>query len=49
MNIAKRKQILEEVSLRPKAIPSKWHEDLKLAGELLTEAGVLYREVEALV
>lgn len=37
--------ISEVVSLPPKAVPSRWHEDLALSKILLTEAGVIYREV----
>lgn len=38
---------IREVISRPKkAVPSRWHDDLNLAGALLTEAGIAYREVE---
>lgn len=37
--------IVEVVSYPVKSAPSRWHEDLKLARELLDEAGVVYREV----
>lgn len=37
--------IAEIVSYPIKATPSKWHDDLKLAGELLAECGMKYREV----
>jgi dCMP deaminase len=37
--------ISEIVSLPVKAVPSRWHEDLKLARTLLEEARVNYREV----
>ena len=33
------------VSLPKKSVPSRWHEDLKLAGQLLTEAGIEYCEL----
>lgn len=33
------------VSRPKKAVPSRWHADLLLAGDLLAEAGVDYREV----
>lgn len=35
----------EIVSYPVKAVPSKWHEDLKLSGSLLIEAGIRYREI----
>lgn len=38
--------IIEIVSYPPKAIPSRWHEDLTLSRALLCEAGVIYRELE---
>jgi len=37
--------ISEIVSYPAKAIPSRWHEDLKLARELIDEAKIQYREV----
>lgn len=37
--------IVEIVSYPIKAIPSRWHDDLKMAGELLAESGMKYREV----
>ena len=37
--------ISEIVSYPIKAVPSRWHEDLKLARSLLDEAGVVYREL----
>jgi hypothetical protein len=37
--------ITEVVSFQPKAIPSRWHEDLEFARVLLDEAGIIYREV----
>ena len=37
--------ISEIVSFPVKAIPSRWHDDLKLARELIEEAGIKYREV----
>jgi dCMP deaminase len=37
--------ISEIVSLPLKAVPSRWHDDLALAGSLLAEAGVNYREL----
>ena len=37
--------VIEIVSFPVKAIPSRWHEDLKLARELLAECGIHYREV----
>lgn len=37
--------ISEIVSYPPKSVPSKWHADLGLSGQLLTEAGIIYREV----
>lgn len=37
--------ITQVVSRPPKAVPSRWHADLALAGSLLAEAGVGYREV----
>lgn len=33
------------VSWPPKAVPSRWHADLAVSREVLTEAGVSYREV----
>lgn len=33
------------VSRPQKAVPSRWHEDLALAGQLIEEAGIIYREV----
>lgn len=35
----------EIVSYPSKAIPSKWHNDLMLARDLITEAGIYYRQV----
>lgn len=37
--------ITEVVSYPVKAVPSRWHEDLKLSRQILEEAGVNYREV----
>jgi dCMP deaminase len=37
--------IVEIVSYRLKAVPSRWHEDLAFARELLEEAGIKYREI----
>lgn len=37
--------ITEIVSFPVKAVPSRWHEDLKLSRELLDEAGITYREL----
>ena len=37
--------ISEIVSYPLKAVPSRWHDDLKLARALVNEAGILYREV----
>jgi dCMP deaminase len=37
--------IAEIVSYPVKAIPSRWHDDLKLARELLAECGMRYREI----
>ncbi|MDA8260225.1 MAG: deaminase [Betaproteobacteria bacterium] len=37
--------VAEIVSYPVKAIPSRWHEDLLLARELLEECGMRYREV----
>lgn len=37
--------IREIVSYPLKTAPSRWHDDLKLARELLAEAGVTYREL----
>ena len=37
--------IVEIVSYPVKAVPSRWHDDLKQARELLAEAGILFREV----
>lgn len=37
--------ISEIVSYAPKAVPSRWHEDLALARELIQEAGIRYREI----
>lgn len=37
--------IVEIVSYPIKSVPSKWHDDLKLSGELLKEASIQYREV----
>lgn len=37
--------ISEIVSYPIKAIPSRWHADLSLAGDLLREAGISYREL----
>lgn len=37
--------ISEIVSFPVKAVPSRWHEDLKLARALLDEAGIIYREL----
>lgn len=39
--------IIEVVSYPVKAVPSRWHDDLKLAHELLAEAGIKYRELPA--
>lgn len=39
--------IAEIVSYPVKAIPSRWHEDLKLSGELLRECAMRFREVPA--
>jgi dCMP deaminase len=39
--------ITEVVSFPRKAVPSRWSDDLVLAESLLTEAGVLYREISA--
>ena len=39
--------ITEIVSHPVKSIPSKWHEDLKLAGSLIEEAGIKYRELSS--
>lgn len=36
--------IVEIVSYPVKAIPSRWHDDLKMARELLCECGMHYRE-----
>lgn len=38
--------IAHVVSWTPKAIPSRWHEDIAFAGELLAEAGISYRQVQ---
>lgn len=40
--------ITEIVSWPQKSVPSRWHEDLKLAHELLAEAGIAYREIQPL-
>lgn len=40
--------ISDIVSYPVKAVPSKWHEDLKLAKSLIAEAGIYYREVTPL-
>lgn len=37
--------IIEIVSWPQKAVPSKWHDDLVLAHQIIDEAGVKYREV----
>jgi dCMP deaminase len=37
--------ISEIVSYPPKAVPSRWHEDLALARSLIEEAGIRYREI----
>jgi len=37
--------IKEIVSFPVKSIPSKWHDDLKLARNLIEEAGINYREI----
>ena len=37
--------IKEIVSYPVKSVPSRWHDDLKLARELIEEAGVTYREL----
>ena len=34
------------VSYPKKAVPSRWHEDLKMAESLLEEAGIAYVEIE---
>jgi dCMP deaminase len=39
--------ITEIVSFTPKAVPSKWHDDLALARTILAEAGITYRQIEA--
>lgn len=39
--------ITQIVSRPEKAVPSKWHEDLKLSRQLLSEVGINYREVLA--
>lgn len=38
--------IVEIVSWSQKAVPSKWHDDLALAHQIIDEAGVKYREVK---
>ena len=38
--------IVEIVSYAPRVIPSRWMSDLALSRELLTEAGIGFREVE---
>lgn len=38
--------ITEIVSFKMKNVPSKWHEDLRLARSLIEEAGLIYRELE---
>lgn len=38
--------ISEIVSYPLKAVPSRWHEDLKLARALIEEAGIAYREIQ---
>lgn len=38
--------ITEIVSHPVKSIPSKWHADLNLAGELIRESGIGYRELK---
>ncbi len=35
----------EIVSFPVKAVPSRWHDDLKLARQLIGEAGIAYREL----
>lgn len=40
--------ITEIVSRPDKAVPSKWHEDLKLARQILAEARINYREIPLL-
>ena len=37
--------IIEIVSYPVKAVPSRWHDDLKMARSLIEEAGIKYREV----
>lgn len=37
--------IAEVVSRPPKAVPSRWHEDIAFAQTVLEEAGIRYREV----
>lgn len=41
--------IASVVSFPVKPVPSKWHEDLAFAREVLAEAGILYREVATIV
>ena len=38
--------ISEIVSYPVKAIPSRWHDDLRLARKLIDEAGIIYKEIE---
>lgn len=37
--------ISEIVSYPVKPVPSRWHEDLALARQLIDEAGIIYREI----
>lgn len=37
--------IWQIVSFPKKAVPSRWHEDLRLAESLISEASIVYREV----
>jgi len=39
----------EVVSFPKRHVPSKWHDDLRLAESLLIEAGIQYREVDTVV
>jgi dCMP deaminase len=38
--------IIEIIAFRKKPVPSKWHEDLAFARELIHEAGIAYRELD---
>lgn len=38
----------EIVSYPVKAVPSRWHEDLKMSRQLIEEAGIRYRELPTL-